>query len=84
MSPDPVFTLFFALIFIAVIVSIIVKIISAIRSGSSGLNSSSSPDQPQVREREIIREIVKIKCPYCGQLYDQNEDKCPNCGARTS
>jgi hypothetical protein len=84
MFPDPLFSLFFVLIFIAAVASIILKIVSAIRSGSSGLNSSSLPDQPEVREREIIREIVKIKCPYCGQLYDQKEDKCPNCGARTS
>jgi hypothetical protein len=82
MFPDPVFSLFFALIFIAVVVSIILKIVRAIKSGR--LNSSSLADQPEVREREIIREIVKIKCPYCGQLYDQKEDKCPNCGARTS
>jgi hypothetical protein len=84
MFPDPLFSLFFVLIFIAAVASIILKIVSAIRSGSSGLGNSSLPDQPEVREREIIREIVKTKCPYCGQLYDQKEDKCPNCGARTS
>ena len=38
--------------------------------------------QPQViKEREIIKEVIKIKCPYCGALVDQGVDRCPNCGA---
>lgn len=36
-----------------------------------------------VKEKEIIREIVKIRCPYCRALYDESNDKCPHCsGAR--
>jgi hypothetical protein len=27
------------------------------------------------------KEIVKIRCPYCGNLYDGSLDKCPHCGA---
>ena len=61
MGPDPLFSLFFVLIVIAVIVSFILKIVGAFRPGTSGVNGSSSPGQPEVREREIIREIVKIK-----------------------
>lgn len=39
-------------------------------------------EKPQVsREREIIKEIVKIRCSYCGKLYDERLDKCPHCGA---
>ncbi len=33
-----------------------------------------------IREREVIREIVKTKCSHCGIHYDQTEDRCPNCG----
>jgi hypothetical protein len=84
MFPDPIFSLVFVLVIIGAVVSIILKIVQALRSGSSEQNSSSLPNQPEVREREIIREIVKIRCPYCGQLYNQIEDKCPNCGAKTS
>jgi len=84
MFPDPIFSLVFVLVIVGAVVSIILKIVQALRSGSGEQNSSSLPNQPEVREREIIREIVKIKCPYCGQLYNQTEDKCPNCGARTS
>jgi hypothetical protein len=51
--------------------------------------SASSPAQatPQnsvstiVREREIIREVVRLPCRFCGGLVDQTVVKCPNCGA---
>ena len=47
--------------------------------------SSSYTPQPKehttiTREKEIIKEIVKIKCRYCGKLYDQHENKCSYCG----
>jgi hypothetical protein len=28
---------------------------------------------------QLIREIVKIECSYCGMLSDQNLTRCPNC-----
>jgi DNA-directed RNA polymerase subunit RPC12/RpoP len=38
---------------------------------------------PSVAERTIIiREIVKIRCPYCGGLYDEPKDRCPYCGGK--
>jgi len=36
---------------------------------------------PQREVKEIIREIVKIKCPYCGMLVESTLSRCPNCGA---
>ena len=36
---------------------------------------------PVTREREIIKEIVKIRCRYCGKLYPERLDRCPHCGA---
>ena len=36
-----------------------------------------------MREKEIIREkevIVKIRCRYCKNLYEETLDKCPHCG----
>ena len=38
-----------------------------------------------VREKEIIREkegIIKIRCSYCKNLFNETLDKCPHCGAR--
>lgn len=28
----------------------------------------------------IKKEIVKIRCQYCGKLYNEPLDSCPNCG----
>jgi hypothetical protein len=30
----------------------------------------------------IVREVVKIRCPYCGGLYNEVNDKCPYCGGK--
>jgi len=43
------------------------------------------PNQPIAREvyreREIIREIVKIRCRNCGVLFEEKLNHCPHCGA---
>lgn len=50
--------------------------------------SQPTPTQQQpvtreiIREKEIIREIVKVRCRNCGHLYDERDNKCPNCGGR--
>ncbi|OPY28907.1 MAG: lipoprotein NlpI [Methanocella sp. PtaU1.Bin125] len=38
--------------------------------------SGSAPAQ-----KEIVREIVKMPCKYCGTLMEITKDRCPNCGA---
>lgn len=38
---------------------------------------------PSAREREVItKEVVMIKCSYCGALMPQTATFCPNCGAK--
>ena len=35
--------------------------------------------------KEVIKEkevIVKVRCSYCHNLYNETLDKCPHCGAR--
>jgi rRNA maturation endonuclease Nob1 len=32
----------------------------------------------RARAKEVI---VKIRCAYCKQVYDESLDRCPNCGA---
>jgi len=34
-----------------------------------------------VKEKEIVKEIVKIRCPYCRSLYDESHSRCPHCGS---
>ncbi len=47
------------------------------------ITSVKKPDQPQkeviTSTRETIKEIVKIRCRYCGKLYTEQKDKCPYC-----
>ena len=45
--------------------------------------SGLAQEERVVKEKIIIKEIVKIKCPYCGALYNQIRDTCPHCGAST-
>jgi len=44
------------------------------------------PSLKEVKEgkevRETVREIVKVRCRYCGTLHDEVKDKCPSCGGR--
>ena len=40
------------------------------------------PSAPPVVQQVIQKEVVvKIRCSYCGTLYDETLDKCPTCGA---
>ena len=43
---------------------------------------SSGEETAPIKERETIREIVKIRCSYCHNLYDEKYDKCPHCGGK--
>lgn len=52
------------------------------RATEAQLASAHASSNPQVvREREIIREVVRLPCRFCGGLVDQTAMKCPNCGA---
>jgi hypothetical protein len=37
--------------------------------------------QREVVRQEVVKEIVRIPCKYCGQLCDQVSSNCPHCGA---
>ncbi|HLN50928.1 MAG TPA: hypothetical protein VK455_02580 [Thermoplasmata archaeon] len=45
--------------------------------------SPSGSSQVIYKEREVVREVVKIPCRFCGQLNDQLSPKCSGCGAST-
>jgi hypothetical protein len=37
----------------------------------------------QAGEKQVVvKEIVKVRCQYCGQLFDSTLDKCPYCGGK--
>lgn len=39
------------------------------------------PTKEIIREKETVREVVKIHCRNCGVRFDEKIDRCPNCGA---
>lgn len=43
--------------------------------------SQENVAQHTIKEKVVIREIVKVRCRYCGNLYEQTLDRCPHCGA---
>jgi hypothetical protein len=51
---------------------------------SSELSRAPAPPQPIAREREIIKEIVKVPCRFCGSLVAVTDAKCPSCSAPLS
>jgi hypothetical protein len=62
------------------IVGMIVDMVGGIlgivwQPASSG---SVSPVVQVIKEEEII---FKVRCSYCGSLYEETLDKCPYCGA---
>jgi len=77
---DSFFTLFFVLFVIILILSVLATFLRILRRPREV--ESTEEGTVLVKEREIIREIVKIRCPYCNNLYDEKYDKCPHCGGK--
>jgi hypothetical protein len=40
------------------------------------------PPPPAPGTTVVVREIVKVRCRYCGNLMDEAATSCPTCGAR--
>jgi len=53
----------------------------AVFVGTWGGTAEANSPQVIYKEREVIREVVKIPCRYCGILNDQLSMKCSGCGA---
>jgi len=61
--------------------------VAAIHKNLADIPEMSNDEEPVTREREVIHQVtvVKIQCAYCGNLFDQTENSCPNCrGPRIS
>jgi len=75
--PFDFFNAVFVLVFIIIVISVAINFYRVLRKPVQ-----SEEPGAVVKEREIIREIVKIRCPYCNNLYDEKYDKCPHCGGK--
>jgi DNA-directed RNA polymerase subunit RPC12/RpoP len=84
---DSFTTLFFIAFFLILGLIIFVWVasfIQAMRRKQGILNPPATQNEPVVTQKEIIREVVKIRCPYCKGLYDETLDTCPHCGAKNT
>ncbi|MDG6219996.1 MAG: hypothetical protein QCI38_00930 [Candidatus Thermoplasmatota archaeon] len=61
-----------------------------VESGSGGKDgrytmSTYVFDEPQASQQvvkeQIVKEVVKIRCQYCGKTFVETKDGCPYCGA---
>jgi len=81
MFPFDFFFTFFFIAFLTIFVLVILTTFLRISRRPHG-TTSTEEEAAAIKEREIIREIVKIRCPYCNILYDEKYDKCPHCGGK--
>ena len=75
------FLIIFFFLFCMLAIIIVALVIKAKPTEDQKEENESLIDVNQ--EKVIVKEIVKIRCRYCGFTYDQGLDFCPNCGART-
>lgn len=78
------FDSFFPLFVVAFVIILILSVLTTFLRVFRKPQEMQPTEKPAtvVKEREIIREIVKIRCPYCNNLYDEKYDKCPHCGGK--
>lgn len=83
---NSIFTLFFVVVVFIIIISLAVffGVFATFFRFFQKLSGTESSGEGTalIKERETIREIVKIRCQYCGNLYDEKDDKCPHCGGK--
>jgi hypothetical protein len=54
--------------------------VSARKEQLAAGTSQESSNKEIIKEKEVI---VKIRCPYCHNLYDESSGKCPHCGGHS-
>jgi len=74
------FQVLFVIMFVAVIIVMIVRVLATRRGEFEGSSTGSGV----MKEREVIREVVKVRCRYCGRLYEERLDSCPYCGGKNA
>lgn len=65
-----------------IIIGVVVLIYGLLPRQEVGMEAQLPSAPPVVREVIQKEVVVKIRCSYCGTLYDETLDKCPNCGGR--
>jgi hypothetical protein len=80
---------FGAIVGLGILLLIVGAIVAAIGAGARTTRIQQVPDpsvpppiiQPVVINQTVERDTVKVRCRYCGNLYDVTATHCPACGA---
>ena len=73
--------LFILVLFIIVMSFIILVVIGAVNAKKKKeFLDSLTNDIDLSLEKEHFKKIIKIKCDYCGNIFEINNKTCPNCG----
>lgn len=51
------------------------------KAAAENLLHHPRPVGPGAGATVIVREVVKVRCPFCGTLMNPTDAHCPNCGA---
>jgi len=70
----------FLIIFFTLFCVLVIVVVTLVFRAKPNQKEDSAIDN---QDKVIVKEIVKVRCRYCGFTYDQGLDSCPNCGART-
>ena len=71
----------FLIIFFTLFCVLVIVVVTLVFRGKP--NQKEDSHAIDNKDKVIVKEIVKVRCRYCGFTYDQGLDSCPNCGART-
>ena len=67
--------------FIAIGISFFIMLIGIMLVMVGAMGGLEKKPDPSSTHTEVLREIVKVRCKYCGALNLETSQNCSNCGA---
>jgi len=67
--------------FFAIGISFFIMLIGIMLVMVGAMGGFEKKPDPTSTHTEVLREIVKVRCKYCGALNLETSQKCSNCGA---
>jgi len=68
--------------FLFIVLPILIVFFRSVRRGYKGGSKNQEKTKHIAKTTEIkIKEVIKVRCPYCQSLADVDVKKCPNCNA---
>lgn len=76
-------------LFLGIVLVVLGIVVLALQLGRRTTRIQQAPDpsvpppliRPVVIQQTVEKEVVKVRCQYCGNLFDVTAKTCPSCGA---